>query len=49
MKFETVRLYFLCEFSVYCHANFATMAMWHNDFSSLRMVAQINELREEVR
>ena len=33
MKFETVRLYFLCEFSVCCHANFATMAMWHNDFS----------------
>ena len=28
MKFETVWLYFLCEFSVCCHANFATMAMW---------------------
>ena len=48
MKFETVRLYFLCEFSVCCHANFATMAMWHNDFSSPWMVAQISKLREEV-
>ena len=33
MKFETVRIYFLSEFTVCCHV--ANMATWRNDFSSV--------------
>ena len=36
MKFETLWIYFLSEFSVCCHPKiFSTMATWGNDFSSL--------------
>ena len=38
MKFETVRIHFLSVtwiFSLLSSKNFATMAMWRNDFSSL--------------
>ena len=36
MKFETVRIHFLSDvFGFLSSENFATMATWHNDFSSL--------------
>ena len=36
MKFETVQIHFLSDvFSLLSSRNFATMAMWQNDFSSL--------------
>ena len=36
MKFQTVRIYFLSEFSDFLPSkNFAIMATWRNDFSSL--------------
>ena len=36
MKFQTVRIYFLSEFWDFLPSkNFATMATWRNDFSSL--------------
>ena len=36
MKFETVRIHFLSDvFALLSSRNFATMAMWRNDFSSL--------------
>jgi len=40
MKFETVRIYLLSEFSVpvVSSKNVATMATWRNDFSSLFIV-----------
>ena len=36
MKFEAVQIHFLSDiFGFLSSKNFATMAMWHNDFSSL--------------
>ena len=36
MKFETVRIHFLSDvFGLLSSRNFATMATWRNDFSSL--------------
>ena len=36
MRFETVQIHFLSDvFGLLSSRNFATMATWHNDFSSL--------------
>ena len=60
MKFETVRIYFLCEFSVCCHTKI--LLPWQCEITtsplllfkadckqSLLMVAQVSKLREHVR